>query len=423
MLIEFSVNNFKSFKDTKKISMVRSKSKDPSLLDNTFSINNYNLLKSAVVYGANASGKSNLFNAMAFMKSFVIKSVKMQKVEKIPVETFMLHTETESSSSSFEVIFIIDNNEYRYGFEVDENKVYAEWLFSDRTGKREAQLFFREEGKYSINSRLFKEGKGLENKTRDNALFLSVVAQFNGDISTKIIKWFYYFNQLHGLKNDLYMDFTMRQLKLPEFKKEIVKMVNFADLGISDLEVIEKEVTKETLPENLPDEIREMMMKDNSKLINIITKHNKYNEKMELDSLIDFELNKNESDGTKKFFAISAPILDTLKNGKILVIDELDSSLHPVLTEHLIKLFNDKNINNKNAQLIFTTHNTNLLNNSIFRRDQIWFTEKDKFGATDLYSLIEYNKPRKNDLWEKRYLQGRYGGVPYIKNIKFNEES
>ena len=165
---------------------------------------------------------------------------------------------------------------------------------------------------------------------------------------------------------------------------------------------------------------KEEILKDGGlKSVSINTYHKKFDENNNEIGNEIFELDDEESLGTRKFFKMSAPILNTLQEGKILIIDELDASLHPMLTKHLIKLFNDKDINTKNAQLIFATHDTNLLKPQIFKRDQIWFTEKDKYGSTTLYSILEIKGVRANDDFEKQYIQGKYGAVPYLGKFEF----
>ena len=174
----------------------------------------------------------------------------------------------------------------------------------------------------------------------------------------------------------------------------------------------------EKLP--LPDELRQQILEDGDfKRIDINAYHTKFNENNEVIGKEIFELDKDESIGTQKFFKMSAPILNTLQEGKILAIDELDASLHPMLTMHLIKLFHDPKVNIKNAQLIFTTHDTNLLKPHLFRRDQIWFTEKDIYGSTHLNALAEFKDVRKDADFEKEYIQGKYGAIPYLGKFEF----
>lgn len=422
MLLEFSVNNFKSIKDTIKFSMLAS-SKDS---DNFFEIRKYKLLKSAVLYGANASGKSNVLDAMGFMKRvFLNKDKIIQSTDKIPHEPFKLNSETEASASYFEIVFFIDEVKYRYGFELDSETVYSEWLYADTNGK-EAKLFYRdlEEDSY-VNPTKFSEGMKFLNKkskkieVSNNQLLIWKCDQENGEISKILFNWFFQFNTIDGINP--HSLFTFEKMEDADFKSEIKNLIKTADIGIDDIEI------EETLDKDIPNGLIDILPKDiqdeiskegGLKTVSLNTQHKKFDKNDAEIGNVVFELSKEESAGTQKFFAISAPILDTLKNGRILIIDELDANLHPVLTQHLIKLFHDKNINKNNAQLIFATHDTNLLSAKIFQRGQIWLTEKNKYGATDLYSLAQFKTIRKDTDFEKPYLIGKYGAIPYIGNFE-----
>ncbi len=424
MLVEFTVNNFKSIKDDAKLSMVTS-TKDSG---NIFSIRDYKLLSSAIIYGANASGKSNFLRAMAFMSRFVLNRFKiLQSTDKLPYDPFKLCSDTEDSSSTFEIVFFIDTIKYRYGFEMDSENIYAEWLFADEKGK-EAKLFVRdiEETDY-VNPNKFKEGyiffdkKNEKIRIAKNQLFIWKCDQEDGNISKSILQWFNRFNMIDGMDHQGYINFTMKKMEDNDFKNRIVELVKTADIGIDDISIEEDDVPLEIIEKlPMPDSMKKEILNDGGlKSITINTKHKKYDNNGNIIGEVIFELDKEESKGTRKFFAISAPILDTLQNGKVLIIDELDASLHPILTQHLIKLFHNENINKKNAQLVFATHDTNLLKPHIFRRDQIWLTEKDKFGSTDLYSLAQFKGVRAKEDFERQYIQGKYGAIPYLGKFEF----
>ncbi len=420
MLLQFSVNNFKSIKDTIVFSMGTS-SKDKG---NCFQVRNYKLLNSAVIYGANASGKSNILSAMSSMKSLVLNQTKvMQSVDQLPHEPFKLNIVTEHASSSFEIVCFINDIKYRYGFEFDNTTVYSEWLYADEKGK-ESKLFFRdfEENEFYVNPNKFKEGVGL--KYNNNQLFIWKCDQEGGTISRSLLTWFTKFNFIDGIHDAGYHNFAMKQMENKNFKDAIVSLVKTADIGIEDI-ILEKSDVSESSLANipLPEEIKQMILKGgNSTSLTLDTYHKKYDEKNNEIGTTIFDLNKEESQGTRKFFKMSAPILDSLKHGKVLMIDELDASLHPILTRHLINLFQDEDINKRNAQLIFVTHDTNLLTKEIFRRDQIWLTEKDTYGSTDLYSLAQFKNVRKNEDFEKQYIQGKYGAIPYLGTFDFEHE-
>lgn len=425
MLIEFTVNNFKSIKDTVKFSMLTS-SKDEG---NSFEKRKYNLLKSAILYGANASGKSNFLRAMAFMGKFVLNKYKIiQSTDKLPHEPFRLSTETKDASSSFEIVFFVDDIKYRYGFEIDNKLVYSEWLYADEKGK-EAKLFYRDvEEKEYVNPNKFVEGYKFFDKKNEkinvspNQLFIwKCDNEKDGVISKSILNWFNQFNMIDGMDHTGYINFTMKKMENEEFKDKIIELVKTADIGIDDIQVEEEDVPLEVIEKlQLPEFLKDEMIKEGGlKSITLNTLHQKFDSDGNVVDNVIFELEKEESKGTRKFFAMSAPILDTLKNGKVLIIDELDASLHPILTQHLIKLFHDENVNKNNAQLIFATHDTNLLKKTIFRRDQIWLSEKNKYGSTDLYSLAQFKNVRKNEDFEKQYIHGKYGAIPYLGKFEF----
>lgn len=432
MLLEFAVGNFWSFKDTKTLSMVATVIKDHENtnvfnigLPNAQRAKDIRLLKSSVVYGANASGKSNLIKAIDFMKYFVLNSSKtMQVSDKIPVNRFLLSSEKDIAPSFFEIIFIYQGVRYRYGFEINQAKVINEWLFYAPKGK-EAKLFLREGEKFDLGSK-FKEGKGLQEKTRENALFLSVNAQFNGPISMKILEWFKLkLRIISGLNDKSYVNATLKKMNEINGKDEILKFLSIADLGISDIKIKSYDIDDDEVPEVVKDDVLKIIKskeKNGAPIPEIrqvhrfIALHDKFGKENEKIEKVHFDLGI-ESEGTKKLFAMSGLFISALKEGNVLIVDELDSRLHPMMTRFLIELFNSKETNQKNAQLIFATHDTNLLTKNLFRRDQIWFTEKDRYGATDLYSLVEY-KVRADASFDKDYILGKYGAIPFLGDPK-----
>jgi AAA15 family ATPase/GTPase len=226
---------------------------------------------------------------------------------------------------------------------------------------------------------------------------------------------------IDGMEHDGYINFTMKKMEDEVFRKRIVELVKTADIGINDIQIEEEDMPLDVIAKlPFPEDMKAKIIADKGwKSVLLNTMHQKFDGAGQSVGNVVFELNEDESKGTKKFFAMSAPILDTLQNGKILIIDELDASLHPILTQHLIKLFHDKDINKKNAQLIFATHDTNLLKPELFRRDQIWLTEKDHYGATTIYSLAQFKNVRKQEDFEKQYIQGKYGAIPYLGTFEF----
>ncbi len=419
MLVQFTVENYRSIKDVVTFTMLADK-KDTK---NLFAQRNSNLLTSAVFYGANASGKSNMLRAFSFMKNIVLNTTKvMQSIDTLPYEPFRLSTETEKEPSSFEVVFFVNNIKYRYGFELNSTTIFAEWLFADEKG-REAKLFYRDiqENEFFINSEKFKEGKNL--KVLENSLFLWKCDQDGGIISNSIMQWFSNLNLIDGTNDSGYVNFALRKMNEEDFKTKIVNLVSSVDLGIADILIEKDDIVIDNADKlDLPTHVKNLLPEGKGTLIatTITTQHKKYDANNTAIGIEDFNLILDESQGTKKYFSISAPILDTLTNGKILVIDEFDASFHPYLTKSLIALFNNPQINVNNAQLIFATHDLNLLDQNIFNKSQIWFTEKDNYGSTELSSLLDFKDVRSRDNIERDYLKGKYGAIPNINDFNWN---
>jgi len=424
MLIQFSVRNFRTFKEKATLSLIASNyDKVTRETENISDSNIYNLriLKSAVIYGANASGKSKFIEALMFMKIFAIKSSKeSQKGEEIDVEPFKLNSESEKQPSEFEVIFLYKKEMFRYGFEVDKDKVVSEWLYH-KPKTKEIELFYRDLQKFEIHTRNFPKGATLvrEDLIRNNALLLSVAAQFNDVICENIIVWFKNLKTISGLKEEGYQNYTMGKAKDPNHKENILELLKAADLGIQDIKIEMLDVTK--LPKEMSKELREMILKQSKEdkaefFSDILTTHKKFDDSKKHIGNISFSLDDDESFGTRKFFALTGPVLDAIENGYTLVVDELDSKLHPNLVCKIVSLFNSQKLNPKNAQLIFNTHDTNLLSSGLFRKDQVWFTEKNKYGEAKLYSLADFKSDtvRKNEAFEDNYIRGKYGAIPYL---------
>jgi AAA15 family ATPase/GTPase len=409
MLIEFSVGNYRSFKDVVTLSMVAAdEAADNDELDknNVFKVNqNFSLLKSAAIYGANASGKSNLILALYFMQSFVINSSKLQITDKIDLEKFRLSSETEDKPSFFKIVFYLDNKTYEYSFEVTQERVISEGL-SCTPKTRKTNIFSREKDKIKYSKSLMK-GKDVKDLTKKNTLFLSIAAQFNDPLAGKILLWFSRVKIISGsqLENlrQLSIDYLSREQNL---KNEIVSLIKKLDLSIKDMSIEVGRKPLDNFHKDIPDTVYN----------SIETYHEKYDLEGKVIGLESFQLNKHESRGTQKLFALLAPILSVLKASEVLIIDELDSLLHPLMAIAIIGLFNSQQTNPKNAQLIFATHDVNLLSNQLFRRDQIWFTEKNRQEATDLYSLVEFDIDN-NASFEQDYIQGRYGAIPFIGDL------
>ncbi len=420
MLLEFSVGNYLSFKTKTTLSLAATSIKE-HVDTNIFSTERLDLLKGAVIYGANASGKSNFIKAMSTMRRLVLQSFEQSSTYKLDIVPFLLNTDTEQSASFFETVFIIDNIRYRYGFEVDDKQVHAEWLF-EAPKNADKPLFIREEDGIEV-MKGFPEGKDLEERTRENALFLAVADQFNGKIAKKIMQWFNNFITISGLSHEGYKGVTFGMLENKQTSTALLDFYKKLDLGFDDISISKKPFDGKELPKDMPESLVKQLVTDleGAFKIDIKTIHKKYDAKGKAIGQVEFDMRSQESSGTNKLFNISGPVFDVLNDGGVLVVDELDASLHPLLTLAVTKLFNSKDFNRNNAQLIFATHDTNLLYYGNYRRDQIYFIEKDQYGVSDMYSLVEYKEQgktiRKDRSFEKDYIEGRYGAIPFIGNL------
>ena len=430
MLIEFSVGNFRSFKETVTFSMVAAnlKSQDETIDDNnTFAANNkLRLLKSAAIYGANASGKTNLAKAMQFMKRFALNSSKnTQEGEPIPTDVFRLSETTRNEPSFFQIVFLAECVQYRYGFEVTANRIVSEWLFS-AAAARESNLFQRDAEGIRVNPKTFREGKNLKDKTRDNALFLSTVTQFNGETAKRILTWFRAFNIISGSDDDHHMGYSLKRLDGESGRNDAVRLVISLDLDIKNIEITKEEITTnfERLEDsNLP--LNQRTQKSPApaapmklEVLGGKSIHTCFDAQGDPSSDVIAEISEFESEGTQKLIALSGPLTDTLEFGRVLFVDELDARLHPLITCAIIRLFNSKETNPHNAQLVFATHDTNLLNKDLFRRDQIWFAEKDRNRATHLYSLAEFRVRNDRSSLESDYIHGKFGAIPFLGDLE-----
>lgn len=387
MLIQLSVDNFRSFGSTETFSMVPDVKYKGHLVGND---SRYHLLPSAVFYGANASGKSNFLKAFSFMQSAVLNRSRVSlSTDPFLHDPFLLSKETEDASSSFEIVFVAKGVKYRYGFDADRTMVYSEWLFADSKGQ-EAKLFFRDvpSNTFYINPTKFKEGKNL--KCLPNWLFLWKCNQENGPISKIIMEWFANINILDGMVPSFYTNYTKAKMNDPAYLSAYVEHVRRADLSIEQIQLDKKSGDR------------------------ITTLHKKFGPDGQAVGERIFDLIQQESLGTQKFLFVLAPIIDTLENGRILLIDEFDASLHPLLSAELVKMFNDPSINTNNAQLVFTSHDTNLLGMDLFDYCQIWFAEKDASEQTHIKSLSSYLGVNKRKKIDEQYLRGVFGAIPNI---------
>jgi uncharacterized protein len=403
MLIDFTFGNFHSFRDETTLSLIAiPKLRPDKALDeaNTFPARKaLNLLKVAGIYGPNASGKTNIVKAFFALREMVESSADQKFT--LSSSPFLWDREYLKQPTFFEIRFILDGNAYRYGFElqVDISKerqfvILGEWLYRSVSAK-ESRLFVREGNNVEFGHSFNEASVLLQNHKirREEALLLSLSAQIGGEFATRILNYITeHLVIISGIKTEIFNDEIENLIKKGIYLKEINQILQKADTGISQIEWREPN--------------------HNSDKISIWSEH-----KTKTGDSISLPFHHLESDGTKQLFYLSGPILDVLNSGSVLVIDEIDTHLHPLLTYAIIELFQSPKSNPKNAQLIFTTHDTNLLDAKRFRRDQIWFVEKDNEGASRLYSLADFKDVRKNSNYEQDYLEGRYGALPYIQGL------
>jgi AAA15 family ATPase/GTPase len=418
MIVEFSVKNYRSIKELQTLSMVAApiKSKYPELDQNNIIpvSEKLSLLKSVAIYGANGSGKSNMVKALITMLIFIRDSFKNDMIGKGIIEPFALNLESPNQPTFFQLTFFCDNIRYRYGFEVFLNEVKTEWLFGT-PDKKEVYFFTREGSNIQINEKQFVEGKDLANKTSINNLFLNITKAFNGNVSKQIFDFLTQSIAVSvGINDSSFRGITLDVMKFEFLKQQILSLMNIADFGIQEIS------NKKTIIKNIPDGVSEELVKrylvDNVEVL--VSKRTIFDQSGQ--KLLDKEwiMDDHESDGTQKFFNYSGVVTTTLMSGKALFLDEFDARLHPMLTKKLVEMFNSPILNKNGAQLVFVTHDTNLLDNSLLRRDQIYFTEKNKLQETVLYSLADFKGVRNDASYEKDYINGKYGAIPFLGDFE-----
>ena len=383
MLVQFTVENHRSIRDTAVISFAASK--DKSLEEYLLHPDEKKaLLPALALYGANAAGKSNVLHALSTMQNVVVGDAsKLSKGQKLPWEPFG----GSGNPTTFEIIYIYNGVRYAYGFSFDARKIYSEYLYHWPNG-REALVFSREDGQYEFRENV-QEQITLSNRTPENKLYLVSSNDWNLPQTENAYKWFLEKLAFVATQAASSSETIARIIAGDEQKARILKELLLADLGITDVTI--KNIGKTPV---------------------ITTTHRIIKED---GSTEYFQLQMDqESAGTQRFFARIGGWLQALEAGALLVVDEIEDSLHPLLTKRLIEMVQDSTVNTNAAQLLFTTHDAMLLDLNFFRRDQIWFAEKDnKSCATQLYSLASFS-PRKGENIRKGYLQGRFGAIPFI---------
>jgi predicted ATPase len=424
MLIEFRVSNHRSISSEQVLTMEVGRTTAPDAAHaRAVDGADQRLLTVAAIYGANASGKSNVISALDFFVHAVTWSHRAWAPEGgVPRDPFAWGADRDAPSV-FEGIFVVDGVRYEYGFSANDDVFLEEWLYAWPHGRK--QCWFEREGQeFKFGEHLHGENRLSEQSTRPNSLFLSAAVQNRHEQLSKVHAWFRLVRIAGAperrpndasLTHFLRFERDDRQLSLfsgdsdprDERFKSVIELLQAADIGIVDMKL-----------ERAPSRPSVGQLRRERYLDDIVVRHRSKTGEAWLPL-------REESSGTKMLFHLAYSFLSTLRVGGLLVVDELEASLHPLLGLHLVRQFNDPVKNQRNAQLIFTTHDTNLLGTSLgapaLQRDQVWLTEKDEDGATHLYPLTDY-KPRKAENIETGYLQGRYGAIPFLGELAADGE-
>ncbi|ERT09149.1 AAA domain protein [Lyngbya aestuarii BL J] len=398
MLIEFSVGNYLSFQDIVTLSLVTAKIPLPhkKLRNNRVKIDDQlSLLKTAIIYGENGSGKTNLIKALNLMTHWVLNSVQDTAINSIfPVQPFRLNSKTINQPSLFEIVILIDKIIYRYGFEIYSEEVIAEWLYYVPE-HQEVPLLKRELNQFEFFPP-FPTIPELTPQIKPHNLLLSFTEKFQIDIMQEIWKWFHHNLKIipNSFPNPINAK-TIKSWKNPQYQDQVIQFLKPFNLGINAIQI-------EPFSDPNP----------NQPVVKIIRSSD--NQITPETSSQTFDLYQEESLGTQKLIQLAIILVEALNSGQVIWIDSLDLNLHPLITKTIIELFHQRETNPQNAQLIFTAYDTSLLTPKLFRRDQIWFTAKDikdKIGKTELYALAEF-KIKNDSSYDQDYLLGKYGGIP-----------
>lgn len=419
MLVQFSVKNFKSFKEKQDFSM-ESGIGDENL-DNIINIEELNerVLKTTALYGANASGKTNLISAFSSAIMMIRLSNNRQPEEKLlQMEPFAFDENTKKEPCEFEFIFYTNSNKYVYGFKADKDKVYEEYLYQYLSAKP-TRIFERTNcNEYKFLQIDDAKLNAIKSQNLDNKLFLATATTWNYDKTRAPYLWFANMIDTYMGGNEFNpysIEAYNKDDENESLKKFTLKLLEEADIIIKDYNI---EIEEAEMDARMIMQLKNMNVPSNviipkTTVIKSITMSHEIIDKKGDTQVYKLDLS-NESSGTKIIFAMAPILKDVFEKGKIIIIDEIERSLHPNLVEMIIKFFHNPEINKANAQLIFNTHDTNLLSLDLFRRDQIWFAEKDpKKGATELYPLDDFSV-RKTENIQKGYLNGRYGAIPFV---------
>lgn len=417
MLVEFSVSNFRSLRDRQTLSFVASSDRTHEDANVVFDVapGVERLLRCAVVYGANAAGKSNLLLALDLIRDMVVESsTDAGKAARALIRPYRLDHHV-NEPSLFEIVFVAESVKYQYGFVANSTRVVEEWLYA--FPEKRAQLWFHRTFDEKSLESVWKFGPSLKgpkrmwgDSTKDGALFLSVAGQLKSAQLQPVYNWFD--DSLRVLlSGEILPSFSKNMVRDEKGRRRIEDFLKSCDISFESLAMHEKaideerlEFVKKILPKEEADKVLDHIRKSES--VEVV-----WGRRSESGEPVWFS-HEEESRGTQKLFGFAGPILDTLDSGYVLVVDELNNSMHPLMAKRVIRMVNNPSLNRTNAQLLVVTHETSMLDLDLLRRDQVWFVEKKGF-ATEVYPLSDF-RPRKDISLAKGYLQGRYGAVPYF---------
>ncbi|MCG9042135.1 AAA family ATPase [Laribacter hongkongensis] len=416
MILEFRISNFRSIRDEQVLSLIANSS-DKALAETHLAPTGLKALpqtvRTAVIYGPNASGKSTLLDALNYLRTVVAESATViQPGQSYTLQPFKFDAEHAHAPTQFELTFMLEGVRHQYSFAMTAERIINESLLVYRTAKPQ-QWFVRTQNEsgdgyhYEFSSHLTGSRKLWQDSTRPNALFLSTAAQLNSELLGPVFRAIVDTILFLPAGAQFSHDSTTALLESEEGRASIRDFLMAADIGIADIQTTSRKGTRQLMVMH-EGALRIASSEERETQVPLFLHQTAHGSaRLEL---------HEESEGTQRLYGLIAPVLDVLKHGRTLVVDELDGSLHTLLVRYLIQMFHNPALNPRGAQLIFSTHDTSLLDHSLFRRDQIWFTEKDEGQSSQLYPLTDFS-PRKHEAWERGYLTGRYGAIPFFSQL------
>ncbi|GAA4847747.1 ATP-binding protein [Algivirga pacifica] len=426
MLLEFRISNYRSIAEEQVLSLLP----DPRQKEYSENIrgNKHQALNGLALYGANSSGKSNCLKGLTLFDQLVSTSAQGSSVAKLPYDPYLLKEGFNCRPTVMEATIILGEVRYRYGFTYNQQRVLSEWLYRKKIG-REVEVFFREGDKIEVSSAL-KGAKSAINTaitiTRPNALFLSICDMVNIPEAKELLQWFDRMIYVDGLDTKKEEVNTIQLLDNEAYAQKIKGFLDSLNLGFCDLLLQKKQFNPHEYIEGMPEETKAVVLDELKSRLNIQveTLHYTYDAQgKQREETMVWSMHERESEGSRKAFQFSGPVLHTLLNGGILIVDEIEAKSHPIITLNILELFFSKKSNPYHAQIIFATHDTNLLHYANLRRDQINFVEKNAWEASEVFALSDYQyfypqqKGKDDANKAKRYLEGRYGAIPVLGNF------